>query len=60
MPFMKRQQKAAVGFASSFAPKTAFGLALRNAVLNLMNIRPLGVWLTRRMLGGDYPIPDYD
>ena len=59
MPFMRRQQKAAVGFAGSFAPKTAFGLSVRNAVLRLMNIRPLGVWLTRRMLGEPYAIPDY-
>jgi len=59
MPFMGRQQKAAVGFAGSFAPKTAFGLSVRNAVLRLMNIPPLGVWLTRRMLGEPYAIPDY-
>ncbi|HWA30645.1 MAG TPA: FAD-binding domain [Rhizomicrobium sp.] len=60
MPFMKRQQKAAVGFASSFAPKTEFGLSFRNVVLRLMNIRPLGIWFSRRMLGDTYPIPDYD
>ncbi|HEY2034081.1 MAG TPA: FAD-binding domain [Rhizomicrobium sp.] len=60
MPFMKRQQKTAEGFAGSFAPKTELGLSFRNMVLKLMNIRPLGVWLTRRMLGDSYPIPDYD
>jgi 2-polyprenyl-6-methoxyphenol hydroxylase-like FAD-dependent oxidoreductase len=60
MPFMKRQQKAAVGFAGSFAPKTEFGLSFRNVVLRLMNFRPLGVWFTRRTLGENYAIPDYD
>jgi 2-polyprenyl-6-methoxyphenol hydroxylase-like FAD-dependent oxidoreductase len=60
MPFMQRQQKAAVGFAASFAPKTEFGLSLRNAVVRLMNIRPLGLWFTRRMLGEPYAIPTYD
>lgn len=60
MPFMKRQQKAAVGLAGSFAPKTEFGLSLRNLVLKLMNFRPLGVWVTRRMLGENYAVPNYD
>lgn len=59
MPFMLRQQKAAVGFAGSFTPKTALGVSVRNAVLKLMNIPPLGLWLTRRMLGEPYLIPDY-
>jgi 2-polyprenyl-6-methoxyphenol hydroxylase-like FAD-dependent oxidoreductase len=59
MAFMKRQQKAAEGFAGSFTPKTAFGVSVRNAALWLMNIPPLGLWLTRRMLGEPYAIPDY-
>jgi 2-polyprenyl-6-methoxyphenol hydroxylase-like FAD-dependent oxidoreductase len=60
MPFMRRQQKAAAGFAASFAPKTALGLLLRNGLARLMNIRPLGLWLTRRMLGKPHAIPTYD
>jgi 2-polyprenyl-6-methoxyphenol hydroxylase-like FAD-dependent oxidoreductase len=60
MPFMKRQQKAAVGFAGSFAPKTSFGLSVRNVVVRLMNFRPLGLWFTRRILGEVYTIPTYD
>jgi 2-polyprenyl-6-methoxyphenol hydroxylase-like FAD-dependent oxidoreductase len=59
MPFMARQQKTAAGFAGSFAPKTAFGLSLRNVVLNAMNFRPLGVWYTRRLLDNRYALPDY-
>jgi 2-polyprenyl-6-methoxyphenol hydroxylase-like FAD-dependent oxidoreductase len=57
--FILRQQKAAVGFAGSFAPRTSMGLVLRNAVVNLMNVPPLGVWLTRSMLGETFHLPDY-
>jgi 2-polyprenyl-6-methoxyphenol hydroxylase-like FAD-dependent oxidoreductase len=58
-PFILRQQKAAVGFAGSFTPKTAFGVFFRDRVLNLMSIPALGVPLARRMLGEVYPLPDY-
>lgn len=57
--FMRRQQDNAVRFAGSFTPKTAFGVFLRNRVLNLMNVTPVGVWLTRQMLGEIFPLPDY-
>jgi 2-polyprenyl-6-methoxyphenol hydroxylase-like FAD-dependent oxidoreductase len=57
--FMRRQQDNAVRFAGSFTPKTAFGVFLRDRVLNLMNITPIGVWLTKQMLGESYPLPDY-
>ena len=36
MPFLKRKQHSAAKFASSFAPKTAFGIAFRNLVTRLM------------------------
>lgn len=57
--FMRRQQDNAVRFAGSFTPKTALGVFLRNRVLNLMNVTPIGVWFTRQMLGEIYPLPDY-
>lgn len=57
--FIRRQQNAAVGLAKSFTPTTEFGLKLRNVVVNLMNIRPLGIWLARRMLGEIFPLPNY-
>lgn len=57
--YMQRQQDTAVRFAGSFTPKTAFGVFLRDRVLNLMNITPIGVLLARQMLGEDYPLPDY-
>jgi 2-polyprenyl-6-methoxyphenol hydroxylase-like FAD-dependent oxidoreductase len=58
-PYMQRQQKAAVGLAGSFAPKTAFGLFARDSVLRLMNIPPLGAWVTKLMVGETFPLPDY-
>jgi 2-polyprenyl-6-methoxyphenol hydroxylase-like FAD-dependent oxidoreductase len=49
--FLRRQQDNAVRFAGSFTPKTRLGVLLRDCILNVMNIRPIGVWLTRQMLG---------
>jgi 2-polyprenyl-6-methoxyphenol hydroxylase-like FAD-dependent oxidoreductase len=57
--FMRRQQDNAVRFAASFTPKSEFGVFLRDRVLNLMNITPIGVWLTKQMLGEIYRLPDY-
>jgi len=56
--FMLRQQDVAARFAGSFTPKTQLGLALRNGVVNLMNLPLLGPWLARRMLGETFPLPD--
>jgi 2-polyprenyl-6-methoxyphenol hydroxylase-like FAD-dependent oxidoreductase len=58
-PFILREQDAAASLARSFTPKTSLGLFVRNSVLNLMNIPPIGAWLTRRMLGGTFILPDY-
>ena len=57
--YIVRQQDAAVRLASSFSPKTSLGLFTRDCILNLMNFRPIGLWLARRMLGESFPIPDY-
>lgn len=57
--FLRRQQDNAVRFAGSFTPKTALGVFLRDCVLNMMNITPVGVWLTKQMLGELCPLPDY-
>ncbi|HEY5346776.1 MAG TPA: hypothetical protein VIJ72_01180, partial [Rhizomicrobium sp.] len=59
-PFLLRQQDQAKGFASSFTPKTKFGVGLRNLVLNAMKFPPLGALLARQMLGERFPLPDYD
>lgn len=58
-PFIEREQKRAIGFAGSFTPKTAFGIFLRNQVLNLLNVRPLGGWIARSFFGNEFRLPDY-
>jgi 2-polyprenyl-6-methoxyphenol hydroxylase-like FAD-dependent oxidoreductase len=55
--FMARQQRAAARFASSFTPKTAFGMRVRDGVLNLMNVPGVGPLLARSMLGNTFPLP---
>jgi 2-polyprenyl-6-methoxyphenol hydroxylase-like FAD-dependent oxidoreductase len=59
MPFLKRKQESAARFASSFAPKTAFGLALRNLVTRLLRIPPVADLLFARDLRDDITLPDY-
>jgi 2-polyprenyl-6-methoxyphenol hydroxylase-like FAD-dependent oxidoreductase len=56
-PYMARQQRAAARFAGSFAPKTALGIRVRDAALNLMNLPVLGTWLARRMFANTFPLP---
>jgi 2-polyprenyl-6-methoxyphenol hydroxylase-like FAD-dependent oxidoreductase len=58
-PFIEEQQTSAEQFARWFAPKTAFGIFLRDSVLNLMRFQPLGTWLSRRMFAGTFDLPDY-
>ncbi|HJT15822.1 MAG TPA: FAD-binding domain [Thermoanaerobaculia bacterium] len=58
MPFLQRKQASAAKFASSFAPRTNFGIAFRNAVTRLMRIR-----FVAEFVGGDLRddivLPDY-
>ena len=58
-PFIEEQQKKAVRFASSFAPRTALGLSLRNAALGLMRIEPVAAWYSRRMFGSSPDLSSY-
>ena len=58
-PFVLKKQKAALRFASSFAPKSKFALFLRNQIFNLMANR----WIADLALGSGLAdkitIPDY-
>jgi len=56
-PYMLRQQHAAARFAGSFAPKTALGIRVRDAVVNLMNIPAVGTLLVRSMFGNSFRFP---
>jgi 2-polyprenyl-6-methoxyphenol hydroxylase-like FAD-dependent oxidoreductase len=59
MPFLKRKQAAAAKFASSFAPKTAFGIAFRNLVTRMMRIPFLLEFFLGRELSDTIELPDY-
>jgi 2-polyprenyl-6-methoxyphenol hydroxylase-like FAD-dependent oxidoreductase len=58
-PFIERKQELARGFAASFAPRTSFGLFLRDQVIRLTAIPVIGDFLMRRFLGEDFVLPDY-
>lgn len=58
-PFLAGKQRTAARFASSFAPKTAFGLRFRDAVLHLTRVPFLADRLVGRDLRDDIELPDY-
>src|SRR6266540_2448487 len=59
MPFLKRKQESAAKFASSFAPKTAVGITVRNLVTRLMRIPYVADFFIGRDLRDDITLPDY-
>lgn len=59
MPFLKRKQESAANFASSFAPKSAFGITFRNLVTRLLRIPFLADFFIGRDLHDDINLPDY-
>ena len=60
MPFLKRKQESAAKLASSFAPKSAFGITFRNLVSRLLRIPPLADFFIGRDLHDDIQLPDYE
>jgi 2-polyprenyl-6-methoxyphenol hydroxylase-like FAD-dependent oxidoreductase len=59
MPFLKRKQAAAAKFASSFAPKTSFGITFRNLVTRLMRLPFVMDFALGRELRDKIKLPDY-
>jgi 2-polyprenyl-6-methoxyphenol hydroxylase-like FAD-dependent oxidoreductase len=59
MPFLRSKQNAAARFASSFAPKTAFGIAFRNSVTRLLRVPLIADFFIGRDLRDNVAIPDY-
>ena len=59
MPFLERKQGSAAKFASSFAPKSAFGITLRNLVTRLFEVPYLVEFVVGRDLRDDIELPDY-
>lgn len=58
-PFLEAKQKSALAFASSFAPKTEFGIWLRNVATHLLVIPPLADLLIGSSVKDDFDLPDY-
>jgi 2-polyprenyl-6-methoxyphenol hydroxylase-like FAD-dependent oxidoreductase len=49
-PFVERKQKAALGFAGAFAPKSKLALWFRNRVMNLLSVP----WIADLVIGRDF------
>ena len=60
MPFLNRKQESAAKFASSFAPKSAFGITFRNLVTRLFRIPSFADFFVGRDLRDDIELPDYE
>lgn len=58
-PYVARKQKAARGFASSFVPKSAAGVWLRNAVLNVVGRLGISRMLFRGQFNDVLKLSDY-
>jgi 2-polyprenyl-6-methoxyphenol hydroxylase-like FAD-dependent oxidoreductase len=58
-PFLESKQASAAKFASSFAPKTALGVAFRNLVTRLFTIGLVAEFFIGRELRDDLKLPDY-
>ncbi len=58
-PFMTGKQKAAAQFASSFAPKTSFGVFLRNQISKAFSFTPIAKLVIGRGLLDRLELPDY-
>lgn len=59
MPLLKRKQTSTRKFASSFAPKTPFGIRFRNLVTRLFRIPFVSNFFIGRSLRDDITLPDY-
>lgn len=60
MPFLGRKQESAAKFASSFAPKSTFGLVFRDLVTRLLRIPRFADYFVGRSLRDDIELPDYE
>lgn len=58
-PFVVEKQRSARGFASSFTPRTAFGVWLRNQATKLMAVPGLPGLLVGAQMRDDFTLPDY-
>jgi len=59
-PFILGKQKSARAFATSFAPKTAFGIWVRRMATRLMTIPPIADLLIGNSVKDDFDLPYYE
>ena len=59
-PFVLRKQKGALRFAGAFAPKSKFGLFLRNQIFRLMSISWIAALAAGRDLADRIALPNYE
>jgi 2-polyprenyl-6-methoxyphenol hydroxylase-like FAD-dependent oxidoreductase len=57
--FVEHKQRSAEQFAASFAPRTRFGLRVRDVVLRAASFSLVGDWLMRRWVADRFELPDY-
>jgi 2-polyprenyl-6-methoxyphenol hydroxylase-like FAD-dependent oxidoreductase len=57
--FVLKKQKAALRFAGAFAPKTEWGLFVRNQVMNLMRIPWVADLVVNRDITDKISLPEY-
>lgn len=60
MPFLKRKQNSAARFASSFAPRSAFGISFRNLVTRFFGLPLVMDFFVGRALSDDVELPAYE
>lgn len=58
-PAMTRKQKAALAFASSFAPKTWVGLWIRDLVIRSARFPPIAKLLMQSFVNDQFALPLY-
>lgn len=58
-PFILEKQAAAVQFSSTFAPRTRFGLALRNTAMRALALPGIGKLAMRNAFADDFQLPAY-
>jgi 2-polyprenyl-6-methoxyphenol hydroxylase-like FAD-dependent oxidoreductase len=58
-PYVERKQKGARDFATSFVPRSTYGLWLRNAMINAANRLGLTQMLFRAQMRTGIELPDY-
>ncbi|MGH7653156.1 MAG: FAD-binding domain [Gemmatimonadaceae bacterium] len=59
MPFLRQKQLGAAKFAASFAPKTSFGLFVRDLVTQVMRVPFVADFAVSRLLKDDITLPEY-